>query len=71
MKTWMACRCYIGTRSQPVRSPSGPCCMLPCESSLESTRRLLCMYVWSTSPAHLYAFRRIFMHVCAFVCILT
>ena len=34
---------------------------LPCESSLESTRRLLCMYVWSTSPAHL----------CAFVCILT
>ena len=22
--------CYIGTWSQPVRSPSGPCCMLPC-----------------------------------------
>ena len=62
MKTWMACRCYIGTRSQPVRSPSCPCCMLPCESSLESTRRLLCMYVWSTSPAHLCAFQRIFVH---------
>ena len=63
----MAHRCYIGTRSQPVRSPSaGPCCMLPCESSLESTRRLLCMYVWSTSPAHLFAFVCICVHFGAF-----
>jgi hypothetical protein len=77
MKTWMACKWHIGatlarghTRSQPVRSPSGPCCMLPCEFSLESARLLLCMCVWSTSPAHVYAFLRILMHLYAFVCIL-
>ena len=40
--------------------------MLPCESSLESTRRLLCMYVWSTSPAHLFAFVCILVHFGAF-----
>jgi len=62
-------KCYIGTWSQPVRSPSGPCCMLPCEFSLESARLLLCMYVWSTSPAHVCAFSRILMHFYEFVCI--
>ena len=41
---------FIST--QPVWSPSGPCCMLPCEFSLESAR-LLCVClrgprVWSS-----------------------
>jgi hypothetical protein len=58
---------FVSTTSpQPVRSPSGPCCMLPCEFSLESARLLLCMFVWSTSLAHLCAFLRMLGYFYAF-----
>jgi hypothetical protein len=55
---------FIST--QPVWSPSGPCCMLPCVFSFESARLLLCMFVWSTSLAHLCAFSRILRYFYAF-----
>jgi hypothetical protein len=40
--------------------------LLPCEFNLESARLLLCMFVWSTSLAHLCAFSRMLGYFYAF-----
>jgi hypothetical protein len=73
MKTWMACKWHISatlarghslSEAHPVHAA---CFHVP--FSLESARLLLCMYVWSTSPAHVCAFSRILMHLYEFVCI--
>ena len=61
MKTWMACRCYIGTRSQPVQSPSGPCFHV---SLALSPLGVSCVCMCGPRV------RRIYLHFGAFWCIL-
>jgi hypothetical protein len=57
---------FVSTaRPKPIRSMLHAS-YLPCEFSLESARLLLCMFVWSTSLAHLCAFSRMLEYFNAF-----
>lgn len=57
---------FVSTaRPKPIRSMLHAS-YLPCEFSLESARLLLCMFVWSTSLAHLCAFLRMLGYFYAF-----
>jgi hypothetical protein len=57
---------FVSTaRPKPIRSMLHAS-YLPCEFSLESARLLLCMFVWSTSLAHLCAFSRMLRYFYAF-----
>jgi hypothetical protein len=57
---------FVSTaRPKPIRSTLHAS-YLPCEFSLESARLLLCMFVWSTSLAHLCAFLRMLGYFYAF-----
>ena len=57
---------FVSTaRPKPIRSMLHAS-YLPCEFSLESARLLLCMFVWSTSLAHLCAYSRMLGYFFAF-----